>query len=566
MEHAVRRGFWLSGRVALWLVAGLLAACGSAPADLKFPTRERLATLGAAKTPPPAAPASIAPVDTWTLAGPFPDRVGADDAAPAAPVEVLVAALPAVKGVRFTAQMTCIARETARFVAERQGEPPMALRNHIGGRCGAPFVGYGDIRLRGDVPADVADDALVAQWRPDVERLVGDARVGAGDVAGVALARVGGRAVIVLAYDDQPERFAGAPQSPGADTVRLEGVASKNYERVVALVTAGQYGVAECPADLAVKAPAWAFDCPLVRTDDVAWVSVAGWEPDRFLGETVFRAMLRPSGEPATTWTRPGTLAPRPFDPSRGAEDYVALVNGVRASLGLAPVALEVAQSRVVAGLLPHFRAATEAKDGAARDELALGVIAGWDVVGRIERGHLLVDASSGSRDLGDLLGSALTVPHERVALLTPGISRVALALDGDAGGVQLLAGAYQMHREAPPKAERELVVKQLARQRKAAGFDELRLLEAQGDDVLKQLELGKLTPEDAVHTLGRRVSDRYKTGVFTWFGLSDDIEHILLPKEAIEDPSLKVAVFLGRYREPDRPWVSWFYALVLKR
>src|SRR5262245_38832897 len=134
----------------------------------KFPTPEQLEKLEAVPVPARLFDLDVRSVDTWELAGPFPERIASEPYTEAGnPWAALVddAARRRAGLVVPTEAMYCVARELGRFYLAQHGQPTVSLRSYITSRCNAPVANAGFQYVEGRVSRDRDDVEVYAQWK-----------------------------------------------------------------------------------------------------------------------------------------------------------------------------------------------------------------------------------------------------------------------------------------------------------------------------------------------------------------------------------------------------------------
>ncbi|HEX2486016.1 MAG TPA: hypothetical protein VHQ66_11980, partial [Myxococcota bacterium] len=427
----------MTDRLALTAAAALAAlllvapACqtAKAPSEPKreaahpFPTPKQLDALGDA-APETLARMEIDDVERWTLSGPFPERVEVVPHAPGGPIEALLdAAVARRAGLAVASEaMHCMARELALFVAQRGKMAPPALVEFSAGRCGALVSVPRTVYVHGAAPAGVPEQELVGVWRAQLESMLEPLLAGGPVDAGLAFARVDGRAAAVAVASAR--RVQVTPFSPVAadGVVSFAGEALGPVEEVQAGANQGELGHAKCTPDPAVQAPRFSFRCPLARGDESAAIDVMVREQERLLSQSAFSVLARAPGADANEWRRPEHA------PSRVAADAADFADAVQAALGavrkregLRPLVLSRPQSEVADELAPHVLApALGAGSPAAADLAALGLVAGWGVGGAVRGAGLATGLVIGALDAGRFVDAALERPSGRASLLDP--------------------------------------------------------------------------------------------------------------------------------------------------
>lgn len=126
------------------------------------------------RVPPPASlfGGEMVDVDRWELEGPLPDRIEVRLREPSLPFEAILGQAAAARPglVVLTESMHCTAREVERFRLSKGALPGESLRRFMASRCGSPVVGVELAYLHGEVPPDLAEEAVLEQWDPTCRR------------------------------------------------------------------------------------------------------------------------------------------------------------------------------------------------------------------------------------------------------------------------------------------------------------------------------------------------------------------------------------------------------------
>ncbi len=548
-----------------------LAALEADP-DNPFPPREELDALGPGPSLSDVLRSPLIEVESWPLAGPFPDQVGVTPRAAAGPFEAALAdAVEKRAGLATTSeQMHCAARELGRFLLARGGLPESGLQEFIAARCGALGSGIRTGFLQAKVPPDASNEEVLAAWRTNLDALLAEALSGGVAAAGVWFGREGDRAALVVASGLRPALIE--PFSPLAkdDAVVIQGEVLEETGDLAGLVNQGRYGYADCTLDPTLPLPRFRFRCPLAPGDDVAMIELSARPSGRVLANTILRALARRPGAEAAEYRRAalaGDAAPEAADLPGAIH---AIVGRIRKQAELPPLLLSATQSEAAAQLAPHLFAASFGLEPPAMGDLAaLGLAAGWRVGGAIKNVEMTSGYTPGSRDAARWVDTVLRYPGGRRALLDPKASVLAVgALSSDAPPLlAAVATTYQLFGKEDLSADRDRLLERIARARKPAAP---RLAPLSGgankivDEVARELPSGRLPPEAALQEAMQRVSQELHRPVRGFVLQALQVEDLPIPEELLADDATEVAVGLGYTRAPDAPWGRYVAIVVL--
>jgi len=551
----------------------LLAACAAGPAgsarakagslaaeQTNFPTREALAQLAAVPVSARLFDGDAKDVPTWELTGPLPDAVDRTPFQDDSPWGKLFVEVAAARGaaVVATEAMRCLARENATFYLANDALPAELLERFIAARCGVPNGNVGTAFSMITADERAPDDKLFAQFQVQTRDLVARTLKDGQLDAGLAYVRKGARAVIALSIAPQTVRLARTPLVPGAGgDVLLQGEVLGPVVTLRALVNRGRYGYATCAVAPSVALPRFTIVCPTAPDDEVAWISVSALPPGRVLGNTVLEMMVWPAGTPGKAYTRL-TRSGGPAS-ATSAADLVQEINRLRAEAKLPALTLADQESAVAVRLAPHYFSSSAAGGGDGKaDQVALGLLAGWEVGGTLRDAHFvstwLGDASSWS----EVIRAALARPLGRQTLLDPTAERVAVGpvtaehAYGALFTTYALFDGYHHDRDAGAVAER------IGALRVAAGVGKVRLapdLSADANLAAKLVQAGQRTPKEALDALLQRIVDRTGRSVRGWAAEATALDRIVLPTELTASPTLTVGIGVGHHRPAGSAW-----------
>ncbi|MBX7081227.1 MAG: hypothetical protein K1X88_18650 [Nannocystaceae bacterium] len=431
-------------RIPGFMMLALLAACRRDQAThtprtdpqlvlpQPFPDAARVEALAQQPVAPLDPPARRIFVEQWSLHGPGPTRTAAivaDDA------DATALASLAAPGQRVTTAMGCYARELAAFVQQHDAQPSDDLSSWIGGRCG---VGH------------VMPQVLFHRVGPRTASRLDPAKDG--EALAPALARLGEAVDLGIGrFDDGKDArlvIAGAPRRVTLDDiamtaedgrVTITGESDAPIGWAIGYATDGEIGVSTCtPTAARRQGPrAFALSCAVNPKDAQARIEVTIAAQNRLMGTTVADVWVSPDGSMPTAWTAQRFAVPA-GEGERDASAWLTAINAVRQRAKLPAWTHARAQSDRVAALLPHLLAG--GGQSASYDEVALAMLAGWDVEGVIRDGRLALSAVPLEVPLDRKVSAALSSPTFRSQVVSSEIATAAIAVhDMPAAGVSRL-------------------------------------------------------------------------------------------------------------------------------
>jgi hypothetical protein len=561
--RAFRRG-------ALWAAAAAAAGCAahgpsaSTSAEKPFPSRDEVRELGG-KAAPVRPPQPVVRVDSWDLAGPFPDRVGEEPIAePTAWDQLLVEAASRRAGLVVASEsMRCAAREFGRFRLEHDGLPDLSLHRFLLARCGATGQLLQSAFLHGEIPADASEPAVLEQWRKQADELV-QANLGTGARAvGIWFGRRANQALLMVVSAERRVRIDPLTSVPDPrGRVELRGEVLIPARGIEGQVNQGRFRVADCESDPSLKPPRFALSCPTVSSDESAWIDVVAYPPGRILGERVLEVLARPGGGAVASFRRPryGRSASIGSDEDFSKRLLVEL-NRVREQASAPPLALEPRESEDAAKLAsPYFGAYFGTSEPELGDVAALGLMAGWNVEGPIRDARVGGTLAVGTNDLGAWLAQALEQPSLRSTLLDPKRSRLAIGplVSPENAFMAALVATYSVYGGEDPAAQLEAFHAHVDREFAAHGLpaplrdEDAAALAAR---YVGFVQSGSRTPETALRDLLAEVGGRVHAQVHGWRLEGSSPESVELPDELLDKGVRRIAAAVGYYQPADSAW-----------
>ena len=558
--------------------AGVTTAAASAPAARKsqFPSREKVTALGDGAPTPTLADADARVVAAWTLTGPLPPIAGDALIVPEAPIEKKLAALvdggaghapTSGHGVTSRAHlisraMQCTARELGQFFLLHGAMPPVRLERFIAGACGAPNDRVDARWLSGEVPPDATAHTLPESWQSSVDDIVAEGFPAGPHAIGGWVGVVAGRAVVLVVSTSRAALVTPVgrrPASPGVVTV--EGMVFTRFASLEALVTQGSHGYADCLLDEAVELPRFRALCPTVPDDREARIDIAGFEPGRVLGRQLLSIVVWPSGEPVNQYApaRAPVAATDPVDMTVALSSRIlGAVNARRVAAGHVALTIASEQSAIAQSLVgPYFAAVLGQAPEIEADQIALGLLAGWEVPEMVAEGRFTSTTFDHSDDVGALVSEMLERPSARRTLFDEAARFAAVGAIGtrDPDGLAAVMTTYRPVRLDAAAADAERVFARIAATRGGRTTRRSKAVEEGAAVLTDGLISGKLAPSAAIQKLLEAMSHSTHRAVQGWVWIGSDLDNLDLPQTVLADGELEVAVVVGYTRRPDHPW-----------
>lgn len=608
-------GIW-AGRLSLAAVLALAAAPGlvgcllaggadrpgsasqdsrstwQAPWQRTFPDPATVARWAQAPAELPEIATGIHMVDSWPLPGPFPEAPGATPRPPAAlgePWSEFLATRTRSNDATITEEMTCTARHAGLFVLAHGARPSDDLLDVMSSRCGALAVGLVATFAVLDDDRARSDEETFAQWEPVLTRAIRIPRQ-RHQVAGIFFGRDRGRAAVVVVSGADRAEVSAAPRRPDErGHLVIRGTLRDPAAQARGAITVDRYRTEPCRLDPAVQLPDFVMTCTPSRSDRRARIEMVAFAPSRPYGVTALRMDLWPSEPPGAdvVYRRPvyeaaGQAAGRPTGPMSPEDDLrFALrdaVNAIRADAGLAPLVLAPAQSQLATRLAPRYLTevygitaderqtpGSQAPGSPSSEDIALGLMAGWDVPGTVYRSGFTM-AVSGAPDAGVLLGSIASSPFGRRVLFDPGAHFLALGPVVKNGAAASLVATYAVVEQVDRRAVVARALATVERRRGERGLsssghlDEARRIIA---DAAKRLESGRLDPDSAAAWLLSQTGELRAHNTWAWTLAVPEPGPFPFPEQLFERDRIRVAAALTTYRPPGDAWASFVLIVV---
>jgi hypothetical protein len=548
------------------LVASCSVGCGAAVSAPRgssgqtFPSRATLQELAARPAAPDqASDRKTLAVDDWQPA--------TDVGASATDAEALVQSAASAQGKRSTIdpELSCAAREIGRFYATHQAFPDQQLQAYMAGVCGMSAPTFSMITW--STPNDtLVDPANQQQWRKAISDQLGPLLAHDPELIGAAQVSDGKNTAFAAVAAKSAVAWEGRSLVTNtAGEVELSGSVRTPAAFVYGMANVGAYGVSDCRSDPRVALPRFRLTCRLSDTDAAAWVDVQALPPGRVLSRSVARLLIRREGAALVYSAPTKNSAPETVtDPTAFTKRLLALVNEARTAARLPNLALATRQSETSFRLAPHYFD-NEASDQIINDQIALGLLAGWDVKGTIRTGDFYSNTLSGSLDPKRWLGFMLDQPSARRVLLDANARSIAIGADlrPRAQSMGALVSTYTFYDTDDHRADIQDFLARLNEHRSGLGLAPAKITQAPEVNSALRTIKSSHSPEGALQTALEQVVAREQRGVEGFYIEATHLAHLTFP-EALLRPSITIAVSAAHHRYPEAAWGTLTLLVVL--
>ncbi len=381
--------------------------------------------------------------------------------------------------------------------------------------------------------------------------------------------------------------------------VEIQGTSlMPNVGHMWASINQGTHGFEACERDERVVLPSFKFTCNVFPGDPYAAISIAQKEKEKFLGEQAAGLFVASNKQPDNVYRPPriryelldratntnpvetevveaevqeGESAPTAelpkqlrFTPlpqiGRRADTYeadiITLINAVRTGQNLTPITLESAQSKTVTLLAPTLFNTADSK---LQDEVAMAIMAGWDVNGAVVNG----DFQSGrfaSSDPVEHLDALLDEPDGRAHLLAPGLS--SLAIGSNLGKIsQVVLAGYHFAPQQDAKRHIGQVFRKIDTQRQQLGLPpatESKKNRSYAGTVSSKIAKNEMDVDDASNKLMEKMVAKHNRGVRGYVMRVNDLDEIQLPRPVLARKDLTVSIAVALHQDPGFPWYEY--------
>jgi len=550
------------------------APAKSGESEGPFPSVSELEDLAEHPAPDPFPAAPPLDVESWELAGPFPEKVAVESSLGGGPWDSLLAdeARRRAGLVVPTEAMRCAAREVGLFHLKNHAEPNQGLRDYITRRCNASVPMFRFAVVHSAIPEVTTESMIFEQWKEPFAARVAEIVRGGPTTAGVWFGRDGEWVVAVVTAGTRRVRLDPVSTIPDADGhIRLTGEMLVPAANVSAVFTRGGLGFGSCLPDSEAMLPRFEFDCALGTNDESARVTLSYTAPGRLLGDAGLNLMFWPQGKPSATYRRPSfTKERRTTNIDAARVEFVAALNDLREDVGLGPLVESEAQSAIASILAPYYFAAvlgvTAETDA---DLVALGLLAGWNVEGVLQSGHFTTAWIPHTDDVGRLLSEMLSHPIGRSVLLAADADQIAVGAivdaDPESPAMAAVVGTYSVFSESAHAANAERVYDEFQEQRRARGLQDAKRLdeiEPLAVEAAGSVQAG-VEPAAILDQLLEASSAVLQRPVVGWIAETSDLDEIVFPDEFLDRSTVAIAVSVSHRQPADQPWGHYVVMLV---
>lgn len=566
-----------SSRCSLWvpvlLLLGFGAGCTHSKPVVEFPTLETLNRLATVPVAAPEIAAAAVPAGGWTVDASHAAQAHQEAWQPAEPWgQAFASSLPrGGQQPRLSRAMACIASELGRFRLAAKKEPPRALHEFILGACGAISPQVGTYFLQGSVPAEVSEAELLKQWSGKLENeLAGKLPPDATDV-GFWFGRSDGQALALVTYSQtrgESRPFSLTPDASG--NITFEGRVAANVEHFAGYINQGRYGVESCLVDPGVPKPQFRIVCHMAPEDRTAWVQLVYAEPRRVLASSFIQTLVRRTPTESLVFTETAATTPQSAsDAAAFSRAVLDELNAARAQAQLTPVQLADAQSATAARLAGHYFAAALGENREAeQDQIALGLLAGWQVPGMIRHGSFFSSLIPFTRDPSQWLNLALTMPSGRATLLSADIEQIALGplFLSSPEGLGAVVTGYQLHHSNDHSNDVLRLFLRLSFARQNVGLGPAKKINGLGPilaDELKRVNAGEREPSDVMQEVLQRGSEKLGVPLRGYIIETTSLEALQIPPDVMRRPSLQLAIGVTHHKPIGAAWAQFAILVV---
>lgn len=449
--------------------------------------------------------------------------------------------------------LNCIARELGRVFQATGAIGDVRFRKHLTLHCHATNASFA-VFVRNFEMTRGLDD--VAVWENIVaagilEQLTTWA---AGDTLGLAVVR-GERGATLVAISG-PESVRLEDVSPEPNThhmVRVEGLLRRPVEQLGVLINYGRFGVRHC--GVRQHEAQFVAHCPMQATDRSAWFEVVSLEENAVLSAVVAQGMAHRT--PIKLKYQPTQPSPAANNPLSFRANLLKELNLIRTKARMGPLRMNALQSAEADALLPHLLDAHWRGDRQVANEIALGLLAGWQVDREIGSAELFLMNHPG-RSPGAWLDASLDSPAGRSVLLDPLANIAAVGIDwSDRRMLKVVVNSYQIFDGHDHRADQYEVLRLMNQARQLVGRDPaVRINDLHELDEAAELVAAQLaTPKNAVDEAAQRVA--YSLGRTVWgmYVEAYDLNHIQFPVRLIAQEELYTSVAVTHYKPKGAAW-----------
>lgn len=254
-----------------------------------FPTKESVDSLESKPLPDSMFSRDVAAVETWDA-----ESIHIKDDSPeVAPLlKALKDALGENKNITITREMSCFARDVAKFMSTTQASPNRGIEKFLAGRCGVVHptaLSFGGVD---PAPAEKDYPEYLKNLGETLKKSFAKAKFEKGTELGIGLFRDKKNISVIISRAAKTAELEPGSLNVKNGTVVLKGRLKIQGSEAYAVINQGPYGVAYCLADPSVELPDFSFVCPVDESDSYSWVNILTRPPEALLNRSVVLAMV----------------------------------------------------------------------------------------------------------------------------------------------------------------------------------------------------------------------------------------------------------------------------------
>jgi hypothetical protein len=214
-----------------------------------------------------------------------------------------------------------------------------------------------------------------------------------------------------------------------------------------------------------------------------------------------------------------------------------------------------------------YFAAALGGGDARQADQIALGLLAGWDVGGMI-RGANLMSSFAPTLDAGRWLTSALEMPIGRSTLLAVDTEQIAfgpMVLAKERAIAAVVTG-YRFHHGVDHTSDVNMLLTRVVQTRSRLGLPAPQRLGQVTEAMTYQLAAvreGKQTPREALDQVLQRASASYQMAMNGYVIEASSLDELEIPDEVLRQPALALEIGVTHHKAPGAAWAQYTILVV---
>ena len=554
--------------LGLALATALVVGCARPPGQVpegvqieaphyQFPARTDIERLANSRAELPQAPTAVT-LGQWTLE--------ASELSPPGHSEFFQSVIQEETRFSHSASLSCAAREWARVHHQFKKVPDDRARRYFVLRCGGTNPNVQAFLLAGQADPRQTDAELLARIKPSLSPAFSSSPKGDVDV-GFALFRHDLDFVAAVTLARRTVTLAPVTRVLGPEPhVTVRGRLEEPAPSALALANQGEYGVATCQADPSVRLPEFVFRCPIRSEDERVWIDILVQAEEDLLLSPIAALLLYRDEQASRVYQQRLVTE---HDPSLPREQALLdALNSSRAQAGQRPLSLAEAQSEQNTKIAPHFFQGLYQGDTELSNQAALAMLAGLQVPGMIQYGHVLGIHLSATQNPAAWVDAALERPFGRFVLLDQTMQDAAIGIvpENQTSGLAVAVSTYRFFDPQGDRAAAMAVFNAFNAQRKAAGSPPAELW---SNNELAHAELVKVAERTsdenrAVQTVANSFAQSTGRNAAAFIVPTSDPEGVRFPPELLGGGPPLVTIGVARRRQPGAPWGEYLVLFVI--